>query len=76
MRSGEAVSGWSNGITQKLQGERRDVGVGLEGVGALNAHPRSSALLSAGEEAWAPGFAMTQLDSWASYFSLQAKWKR
>lgn len=50
--------------------------VGLEGVGALNTHPRSSALLSAGEEAWAPGFAMTQLDSWASYFSLQAKWKR
>lgn len=39
MKSGEGMSGCSNGTTKKLKGELRDMGGGPGDVGALSVHP-------------------------------------
>lgn len=71
MKSGEGMSGCSNDTMKKLKGELRDMGGEPRDVGAwsLECASRSWALLCAKEEAWPPGFAMSQLEPWVCHFS-------
>lgn len=73
MKSGEDMSGCSNGTTKKLKGELRDMGGGPGDVGALSVHPGVGPFCVQKRRHGFLALPLSQLEQWVSYFSLWAR---